>query len=190
MGLLSGITDALGLTDTDSGADAAKAAGAASAKAMERARGELEQGALNAIMRSQTGFGGARKVLRPLSTTEGYTSRIMDLMKGGALAPMIEENRQNLLAELSSQGLTRSGAGIKERCSTGKSRRIHPESLHQRQDRPGTGRVRSRYSARQDIRQFKDSHARPRWQPITTAEGNPRGDYGRTRLPNCPHRFP
>lgn len=117
MGLMSSVTDAIGITDTGSGAQAAARAGEASAAQALQARGAVTQAQANAQSALYSGFGQGMKTLRPLvagGTPQGFSSNIMELMQGGALDPLISENRRNLMGELSAQGLTRSGAGIQE----------------------------------------------------------------------------
>ncbi|MEE8289717.1 MAG: hypothetical protein V3R25_09935 [Nitrosomonadaceae bacterium] len=181
MGLLSSVTDAIGVTDTGAGARAARQAGQASAAGAAEAKGYLSPlyedvrqiispgfdasqrqytaGAAENIQslglgrdraveelnfgRSQglsdiTGaaglardaLGGGRDLavgaLQPLAdasygalgylqegaTPGGYAANVENLRTGGALNPLIAENRRNLESELAAQGLTRSGQGI------------------------------------------------------------------------------
>lgn len=172
MSLISGITDAVGLTDSGAGAEAAAEAGRISelhtreglaqlAPQYNLSQQQLTQGSQQAQqaifqgMQGQQGFlqqGGDQAMasllsgnqqagqflgqgrdaavgrLDPLastgmdalnrlqygSTAEGYASNLNDLMSGGALAPLIAQNRGNLQAELAAQGLTRSGSGLNE----------------------------------------------------------------------------
>lgn len=128
MGLLSGITDAIGVTDTGSGAEAARQAGIVSANQARKAKVALGRG-LGQSRENLTGATGqAIGTLQPLAniglggaqqfaqgaTTGGFTGNIMDLLQGGGLDPLIAENRRNVLGELSSAGLTRSGPGIEQ----------------------------------------------------------------------------
>ena len=114
MGLLSGITDALGLTDSGSGKDAAEAAGRVSAEQARKARAELKKGYRDSVGYLQSGYDSAEQLMYPTATPEGYVSTLQNLISGGGLDPLIAERRGNVMAELAAQGLTRSGAGITE----------------------------------------------------------------------------
>ena len=59
------------------------------------------------------GIGSLGK-LQSGATAGGFANNIEALRTGGALDPLIAENRRNLEAELSAQGLGRSGYGITE----------------------------------------------------------------------------
>ena len=55
---------------------------------------------------------GSLSALQYGATPEGYAANIRGLGSGGALDPLIAENRRNLESELAAQGLTRSGSGM------------------------------------------------------------------------------
>lgn len=161
MGLLSGVTDAIGITDSGGGAEVAREAGNFSREATNKAKESywdnyndskqlLDDGRIASLRALQNGkngaqtalllgntraenelgenYGLARQQLQPLadlgmgamerlnygSTAEGFASNVNNLLDGGALAPLIAENQRNLEAELAAQGLTRSGAGIRD----------------------------------------------------------------------------
>lgn len=77
----------------------------------------LQQGGQAALGRldpiAQYGYGAMDRINQG-STAQGFASNIEDLRTGGSLNPLIAENRRNLEAELSAQGLGRSGYGITE----------------------------------------------------------------------------